>query len=202
MTNIVQAELQKMVDQLVPVYQDSLRKRIMGTIDRYEPEIVGKTYSQAFGTYSELRRAPFAEILRSAFMAKSAEGRSFTTPADPLARESEEKITRLVEKEVAYMTSMLYDGFVAKNLAKMDILTEGKTIAQASGQMTPGALYGNMDINFTDGSRFTVTFDVVTKCSHKGTWFNQFPTRFTNVWLSDGTKMKTPSEAKMKREFK
>ena len=64
-----------------------------------------------------------------------------------------------------------------------------------------GNLVGHIRVDLTNGSGFTMQFSIVHAFSNKGKYFQRFPTTFHNVVLSDGTEMKKPSEAKMKREF-
>jgi hypothetical protein len=59
----------------------------------------------------------------------------------------------------------------------------------------------SMKFAFEDGSSFTLESSVVYKYSQMGKLFFQYPTRFKNVRLADGTAMKMPSEKKMMEEF-
>ena len=54
---------------------------------------------------------------------------------------------------------------------------------------------------FDDESEFNVINKIIVKVSSKGTRFEQFPTTFHSVKLSDGSSLKMPSEEKMIKEF-
>lgn len=83
------------------------------------------------------------------------------------------------------------------NLSKIETLEYRKPkIAQGGGTLESGFKF-----IFADGSEFTVINKIVTKYSYTGKRFEQFPTTFHDVKFPDGTKMKSPSEEKMVKEF-
>lgn len=114
------------------------------------------------------------------------------------AADQAKKIRELIEEQ-----------FLSKNVKKISALVEKapfKKITQISRDMR---IVGNramieveFKFEFETGAEFTVLNKIVYKSSHLGTPFEQYPTTFHNVKLSDGTKMSTPSEKKMAEEFK
>jgi hypothetical protein len=64
-----------------------------------------------------------------------------------------------------------------------------------------GMVENSMKFVFEDSSSFTLESSVVYKYSQLGKFFFQYPTRFKNVKMADGSLMKMPSEEKMIRDF-
>lgn len=96
------------------------------------------------------------------------------------------------------------DAAVAGFIAKMNAKFEG--ICEAKGNLTKVAANGSLGWNairfeFADGSSFDAQNSIVSKWSSKGRPFNQYPTTFHNVVLPDGSRMKNPSESRVKKEF-
>lgn len=58
-----------------------------------------------------------------------------------------------------------------------------------------------MRFNFKNGSGFSILNKVVLNYSPLGTPFNQFPCTFHDVVLADGSKVKSPNEHIVKKEF-
>lgn len=56
-------------------------------------------------------------------------------------------------------------------------------------------------INFPDNSGFTIKSQIVHSVSKNGVFFSRHPLTFHNVTFEDGTRMKTPSAARMQKEF-
>lgn len=54
---------------------------------------------------------------------------------------------------------------------------------------------------FTDGSRFMITNQIVSKISNLGNFFYQYPTTFHNAYLPNGTKIQNPNEYTVKKSF-
>jgi hypothetical protein len=95
--------------------------------------------------------------------------------------------------------ALVLQGYVLKLQRKLDEVWKSKELTKA--ELSGGLNYQWLKFEFADGSRFLVHNDVVHKFSSRGRPFAQFPTTFHDVVLADGTRMKNPSEAKMKKEF-
>lgn len=79
-------------------------------------------------------------------------------------------------------------------------------IVEKKGNLAKTSISGNlqdhwMTFEFSDGACFQVQSQIVWKVSINGKHFAQYPTNFRNVKLSNGGKMETPSESKMKEQF-
>lgn len=74
---------------------------------------------------------------------------------------------------------------------------------KGGGTVTPhgGVNYHVIHISFPDGSGFTIQSQIVHAVSKNGVFFSRHPMTFHNVTYEDGTRMKTPSAARMKKEF-
>lgn len=95
--------------------------------------------------------------------------------------------------------------FISKNVQKLsgviarkDNLKEIRTISLQSNAYT---LSAELYFIFDDKARFAVINKAVYGYSKSNTPFVRFPTMFHDVILSDGTKMKSPNEEKMNKEF-
>lgn len=106
-----------------------------------------------------------------------------------------------LDDEAKRAAEMFYTSFINKNVAKFSDVIKGKDITEIKHNLTPRTLSGNLIVKCSDGSGFRASFSVETSVSVNGKWFNRFPTRFHDVVMSDGTKMASPSEAKMKQTF-
>jgi hypothetical protein len=123
----------------------------------------------------------------------------------PKTAELKANAAELIEQMIDETVTMVIEGFVAKNTSKLAIIFEKKggvsnhkLLYTRVNQM---ALENSMFFEFPDSSSFTIQTQVVVKRSPTGKWFAQYPTRFSDVILKDGTRMKMPSEEKMIREF-
>lgn len=98
------------------------------------------------------------------------------------------------------------EGFVAKNTSKLSLIFQKKSEVKSHKinhtYIRNGTLENSMYFEFADSSSFVINSQVVYKWSSVSSKpFMQFPTRFMNVKMADGTKMKMPSEEKMIKEF-
>lgn len=101
--------------------------------------------------------------------------------------------------------------YISKNLKKLSHVVDLKgNLTSIEPLATHKAKIGNANtvtiesgfkFKFDDGSEFTVINKIVSKYSHTGTPFEQFPTTFHDVKFPDGTKLKSPSEEKVVNEF-
>jgi hypothetical protein len=201
--NELQVKLSELGEGLKAEYKASRKAAMWAAVEKAKPVIDGKMkYMDAFGTYKPYWMKPSTDILKRVFK-NSAEvtGKGPMSMANFLMYVGDEAAEAAIEKEAEYQTRMMFEAFVSKNLAKLSgLMGEGSELLTVFGKLNAG-LTGYMNFELVDGRAFDMSFSVVTKVSSKGHWFQQFPTRFHNVILADGSKMKTPSEAKMKKEF-
>lgn len=114
---------------------------------------------------------------------------------------ADELVQRLIRNNV----NDIVDGFISKNSAKLALILQKKDAPKSHEilrtNIRNGMVENTMKFEFNDGSSFTLESSVVYKYSKTGKLFFQYPTRFKEVKLADGTKMKMPSEEKMIKEF-
>ena len=110
-------------------------------------------------------------------------------------------INRMIDQQV----KQAVEGFIEKNVSKLELIfakksgvTEHKVL---NTRVSQGAIENTQTFKFDDGSSFTLYSQVVIKRNYNGTVFWQFPTRFTNVKLANGSEMSKPSEERMIKEF-
>lgn len=101
--------------------------------------------------------------------------------------------------------NLILEGFVSKNTAKLGAIVDKKQnmdkIDIIYNRLNGGHLENELLVTFKDGARFTVYSQTIYKVSHLGTPFFQYPTRFTNVTLSNGQKLPAPDEESMNKLF-
>lgn len=195
-------KLYKLFKQIGDGLKDDYYAEVYKTMERAvmqaKPAVEGKTYSQIFGAKGSHKAHMFKELLRRVYRPDS-KIRGMASMSDPYILDSNWKAT--VEKEAQYVTDLFHNSFIEKNAMKLNGILKDREIKSMKHNIRGRDLTGSLLVDMADGSGFTMTFNVVTKVSPLGKWFNQFPTRFTNVVMPDGTRMKTPSEAKMKSDF-
>lgn len=119
--------------------------------------------------------------------------------------------TEWVAQKAKEQTTFIKNGFLSKNVIKLSKIVEQKGSSPIISKLPNAPVSVNNNIieagfvfKFNDDSQFTVINKIVAKQSYSrsGTkLFFQFPTTFHDVILSDGSKMKYPSEQKMVKEF-
>lgn len=172
----------------------------------------------------ELRESISKQVMTSYEKAKEFEGKSpFDVPKDMSMRaimptifvtrtkagkqylefipNHEDRLEKLINDNV----TEIIDGFVGKSATKLALILEKKGMPKThtivKTNVRNGMVENTMKFEFEDGSGFTLESSVVYKYSQMGKLFFQYPTRFKNVRLADGSMMKMPSEKKMIEEF-
>lgn len=196
--DILQREFSTIADAAKADYADHLRKVYTSAVEKARVH-EGKSYRQLFNVSSyqplgALANHPLMFFMRGIFHETK---KGVMDPSDYRIVDNWQKV---MEKEIDQSVALFYTNFITKNTAKLGSIVGDKVIKQINHKLHHD-LTGFVRVIFMDGSEFTATFSVTTSMSKNGKWFNQFPTRFTDVINSDGTKMKAASEAKMKKEF-
>lgn len=110
-----------------------------------------------------------------------------------------------IDKLIADTVENIVDKFIYKNVSKLSLILQKKDKPKSHSiirtNVKNGLVENLMKFDFTDGSSFIMESTVIYKTSSQGKFFTQYPTRFKNVVLADGSKMKMPSEEKMIKEF-
>jgi hypothetical protein len=113
----------------------------------------------------------------------------------------EDRLKKLIDNNV----QDIVDGFVGKSASKLALILQKKGVPKnheiVRTNIRNGMVENVMKFAFEDESSFTLESSVIYKYSQMGKLFFQYPTRFKNVRLADGTMMKMPSEKKMIEEF-
>jgi len=119
--------------------------------------------------------------------------------------ELKEDADKRVKKYIDETVNDIITGFISKNSGKLALILQKKNEPKShkivKTNIRNGMVENVMDFEFTDGSSFVLESTVIYKYSKTGKLFFQYPTRFKNVKLADGSKMKMPSEEKMIKEF-
>lgn len=176
-------------------------------VENAKKDIEGKKWSDVFGAYKKYSsQSPFSTILRKAYkhpeeITRLDGGKYQSSTPHSLLVLDKKRYKQMIEKEAQHATEMFYTSFVTKNAGKLSGILKDREVASLKHNLKGHNLTGTLIVELTNGSKFVMTFNVITKISKLGKWFNQFPTRFTSVKMEDGTMMRTPSEAKMKKEF-
>ena len=101
--------------------------------------------------------------------------------------------------------ALILEGFINKNTAKLGAIVDKKQnmdeIKVIYNRLNGGHLENELLVTFKDGARFTVYSQTIYKRSSLGNPFYQYPTRFTNVILSNGQRMPAPDEENMNKLF-
>jgi hypothetical protein len=166
-------------------YHNSVREQLIGDLAKVK----------ALTTPDELKASSTGVKNLAGLMLsiKKKDGKSYFE----LRSDADEYLTKIINNTV----TDVIDGFVAKNASKLSLIFQKKSEVKSHKinrtSIRNGTLENSMFFEFSDGSSFTINSQVVYKLSANGRAFMQFPTRFTNVVMADGTTMKMPSEEKM-----
>lgn len=136
-------------------------------------------------------------VAATIFMVKSKDGKKVLE----LISGSSDRVKKLIDDTVRDIV----DSFVTKNASKLALILQKKEAPKehriVKTNIRNGLVENTMKFSFNDGSEFTLESSVIYKYSKTGRLFFQYPTRFKNVKLADGSMMKMPSEEKMIKEF-
>ena len=147
---------------------------------------------------SKLPKTPTAvNVATMIFVVRSAAGKK-TLELMPNAEARLDKLTNNTIDDIV-------SGFVSKNASKLALVLQKKGAPKSHNiiktNIRNGMVENTMEFEFDDGSSFILESSVVYKYSKSGKLFFQYPTRFKNVKLADGSIMRMPSEEKMIKEF-
>lgn len=186
---MAQKFLQEAVDSFKKEYEASVRKSIMSDFER----IKDKTEPEDFKKMTSSEKGLAGMI----FMRDGYNLNAKFKLKEDYQRRLENVINDTVENTIGH--------FVAKNTSKLALIfakkpdiSEHKILRTRIHQ---GMLENDMHFAFPDNSSFTITSQVIYKYTQDGKLFVQYPTRFTNVIMADGSRMSGPSEEKMIKEF-
>lgn len=120
--------------------------------------------------------------------------------------EDDATLNALISREATRLTDDILGQFVAKNTSKLALIVSKKAGIKdhkiLTNRVRNNVLENEMFFEFTDGSSFKIYSKVEYAYSPNGKFFMRMPTRFTDVTLADGTKMKgAASEERMITEF-
>lgn len=159
---------------------------------KYDGTDLGVMEKDGYHSYSpSARKRAIFKTLSSLLKVKYSYGRNVRH----LREDAEEFVNRQIQLAVEGVMS----GFMHKMTEKLEGIIKDRELVEATAN--GGIWTSDVVFNFKDGGRFTLTNRIEMAVSSKGTVFNRYPSRFTNVWLNAETKMAQPSEAKMKKEF-
>ena len=111
----------------------------------------------------------------------------------------EAEIRTYIAKTTARDVQQMFESFILKQTEKVNGILKGRKV-KVHSQVYPN-LEGTFAFTLEDGSKFLMKTQVVWKISPKGKRFWQFPTTFHNAIKADGVRIRTPSEAVLKKEL-
>jgi hypothetical protein len=146
----------------------------------------------------ELPSSPtIQQVASTIFLLRKKDGK----PLLELISGHKERVEKLINDSV----NSIVDGFVSKSSSKLSLILQKKDAPKSHKivrtNVNNGMVENVMQFEFNDGSSFTMESSVVFKRSSGGKLFFQYPTRFRNIKMADGSMMKSPSEEKMIKEF-
>lgn len=180
------------VDSFKKEYEASVTKYVNTAYKKVKPiKTVGELKKLS---KSSIEAAIAGTILFRDMKAKERDALTVKDNADVLVK-------RMIDDTVTQVIS----SFVDKNSRKVALIFEKKNGIKNHKinytRVNGNALENSISFTFNDNSAFTIKSQVVIKYSQLGKLFAQFPTRFTDVTLADGSKMGMPSEEKMIKDF-
>lgn len=175
--------------------------------DSFAKELKDSVTTQIMNAYENMRgitRGPdlptdetSKAVASIIFVVRTKEGKKYLE----LLPDANTRIKKLIDNNV----TEIVDGFVSKNTSKLSLILQKKGQPKSheivKTNIRNGMVENTMKFVFEDTSSFTLESSVIYKYSAKGKLFFQYPTRFKNVKLADGSMMKMPSEEKMIKEF-
>lgn len=173
----------------------------------FKTELKESVTSQIMNAYDNIRditRGPDLPkdetsqlVATTIFVLRTKEGKKYLEKLP----DSDSRIKKLIDNNV----TEIVDGFVSKNSSKLALILQkkGQPISHeiVKTNIRNGMVENTMKFTFEDTSSFTLESSVIYKYSARGNLFFQYPTRFKNVKMADGSLMKMPSEEKMIKEF-
>jgi hypothetical protein len=175
--------------------------------DSFKQELLADITNQLMTAYNKMKDSkvpsdlpidPASKSVSSTiFMVKNKDGKKVLE----LISGSSDRVKKLIDDTVRDIV----DSFVTKNASKLALILQKKEAPKEHKiirtNIRNGMVENVMKFKFNDGSEFTLESSVIYKYSKTGRLFFQYPTRFKNVKLADGSMMKMPSEEKMIKEF-
>jgi hypothetical protein len=108
-------------------------------------------------------------------------------------------VQKNIDKWVADGLRDMFESFIAKQTEKVNGIIKGRKVQVKS--WISRSLEGTFDFILGDGAKFRMQTQIVWKTSPKGKRFWQFPTTFHNAIKANGTAIRNPSEANLKKEL-
>ena len=194
MSDLMIETFQKITDEMREKYRQAVYDRYLNRVESYIEKVVGKTDREIFkNSWEPIYRD--RSMIRDCFDddGSNSGGYKYT-------KLNKKKAEKYAKREADYSTSMLFDGFVAKNVAKMEGVLKGLKVENIKLNLS-GNLQGNMVVVCEKNASFSMSFQIEYAYSKLNKLFGRFPTRFHDATKTDGTKIKSASESKMKKEF-
>lgn len=149
--------------------------------------------------YSKRIPAPLRLLAQDIFKISSFHSKA------PVSLKSDEEIDKVIKKNADRETNDMLDQYVSKNTEKLALIVQKKSAIKTHKvlrvSVRNGILENDMLFEFADGSSFKIYSKVEYALSPRGKYFLRMPTRFTDVIMSDGSRMSGPSEEKMIKTF-
>lgn len=192
MTDQLTASFQQIVDGMREPFYARVKESVIATARRFAegPEsVIGMSRRQAFmDVWSN--RSRNRRIIERVFDCTD----SIFTGIDEVT------LDVFASKEAKFATDSFFDGFIAKNVRKLEGVLKGVAIEKINHGFQSD-LTGWVWVGCEKGAQISMSFSIEYAMSPKGKWFSRFPTRFHDIVCTDGTRIKYASEAKAKSDF-
>ncbi|WP_411839603.1 hypothetical protein [Paracoccus sp. ME4] len=113
----------------------------------------------------------------------------------------QERLHKLSQERVEEICA----AFIQRNMSKLAPIFDAKggnpELVVVGNRINPAGMEADLRASFEDGSSFDIRTSVVWSQNQFGTVYARYPVTFHDVTLPDGSRMGTPSEARMQEIF-
>lgn len=188
---------QKIAIKLMTEATDSFSKKLMTSISTQLNAAYKKVQNLKFVDELPAKDGDAMTVAGVIFRTKMVQGKKTLELIPGHAN----RVKKLIDDTVNGIVS----GFITKNSSKLALILAKKDAPKShkilNTNISQGMVENSMSFVFNDGSSFILQSSVIYKRTRDGKLFFQYPTRFKDVKLPGGVKMKMPSEEKMIKEF-
>lgn len=181
------------------------RAVIQAAADQFSRKFIEDGVRRGESMYHRVKDAKHVKELPKDPMALDIAGRLFTRTAGGSLSPLRTRGWADIEPKIRRDYEDVVTNFVEKNVEKTALIFAKKSGVKSHKLLKSRFTGTNVDntvhVVFDDDSEFTLNSQVIYKYTRSGKPFTQFPTKFANVKLADGSRMVRPSEEKMLKEF-
>lgn len=195
MTDKLIEALEKIEEELRAEYQSRVEVLVAEKGRAYSDQIIGKTFFEIFPN-------PNVPIYQDKVMIWNIFRRDGNFLESPFIELDEKEVKRFSEKEAKLSGGKLFNGLALRTNQRLKEVIKRLKVEDITVTINKKNMDGNLLIQCNKGTSFSMSFKVDMKMSKKRVWVGTFRIRFKDIVKSDGTKLETATEKKMKEEFK